>query len=112
MIVFWQSTSKKESVIVKKGFKLFLIVALYSLIFASVVFHFTVDKIVPNVSYKNMIDFDIAFNENDTIAIIRMPTVDETASVYRIYIEKSENLNSYRSEVPYDYVPYFVVAFG
>ena len=112
MIVFWQSTSKKESVIVKKGFKLFLIVALYSLIFASVVFHFTVDKIIPNVSYKNMIDFDIAFNENDTISIIRMPTADETASVYRIYIEKSENLNSYRSEVPYDYVPYFVVAFG
>ena len=38
--------------------------------------------------------------------------VNETAKVSRYYVEKSEKLKKYQVEVPYDYVPFFVMSFG
>ena len=48
----------------KESFKLniiksFFLVIVYSLILASAVFYYTVDKVVPNVLYKNVIDFEL-----------------------------------------------------
>ena len=101
----------------KESFKLniiksFFLVIVYSLILASAVFYYTVDKVVPNVLYKNVIDFELSFDADDALVFLRLPVVNETAKVSRYYVEKSEKLKKYQVEVPYDYVPFFVMSFG
>ena len=92
--------------------KSFFLVVVYSMILASTVFYFTVDKIIPSVLYKNVIDFELSFDADDALVFLRVPIVDETVKVSRIYVEKSENLKKYQVEVPYDYVPFFAISFG
>ena len=79
----------------KESFKLniiksFFLVIVYSLILASAVFYYTVDKVVPNVLYKNVIDFELSFDADDALVFLRLPVVNETAKVSRYYVEKSE----------------------
>ena len=47
--------------------KSFFSVVVYSMILASTVFYFTVDKIIPRVLYKNVIDFELSFDADDAL---------------------------------------------
>lgn len=96
----------------KKFFKSFFVIAVYSLIFSSVTFYYTVGNVIPNVLYKNIIEFKLAFSDDDSLVLQRLPFEDDVANVSTIYVEKSDILRDYRTELPYDYVPFFVIFFG
>lgn len=100
--------------IVNMKVKYLFISFIYALIFSSFLFFFTVDKVVPRVAYKNVIEFDLAYlNYDDVVCFHALQRKDNaTAQVSRLFIEKSDTLKKYHQYLPYEYAPFFRMAFG
>lgn len=102
----------------KIDFKSIIIVAIVITLFSSVIYYFTIDRVIPKVVYKNYIEFDLAFKNFDDVVFYKTmfkgtDTSDkDMTSRLRLEVSKSDSLNNYRITVPYDNKPFFTMGFG
>ena len=96
----------------KRFSNLFAVFAI-SLFVASIVYYVSIDKLIPKVSYKNFIEFDLAYlNHDDVLAYHQLPYVSEYAQVTKLDISKSDELRTIHIEIPFQYEPFFKLSFG
>lgn len=95
-------------------YRFFLSYLLCLFVVTSFVYFFSVDKVLPKVIYKNFIEFEIAFhNYDDVLKFYRLPpNNDDTVKISSIYVKKSNKLKKIKTDVPYDFEPYFKIGFG
>lgn len=76
-------------------------------------YYFLVDKLIPHANYENKIEFDIAYlNQDEKLLIFFQNKVSTDLEYQSIDVPSSKVLNHISLNVPYIYMPRFILVFG
>ena len=90
-----------------------IVTLIYCLFFSTIVYYLSVDLIFPKISYNNVVEFDLAYlDQNERLLVFFKEKNARMHEVRTIEVPSSNQLNHYSLQVPYVYNPSFYLGFG
>ena len=85
-----------------------------SIFFSTSLFFCSVDLILPKIEYNNRVSFKLAYLNYDDFLIFAFSekSTDRTFSLEKYSVSKTDYLNYYNFDLPYQYKPYLFLLFG
>lgn len=92
----------------------FIIFFVTAFFLSSILYSITVDFVLPKIEYVNKIKFRMAFLNYDDLLVVALKErlTDKTHTLTKTSIRKSNFLNDYQLELPYQYAPSLYFIFG
>ena len=92
----------------------FIIFFVTAFFLSSILYSITVDFVLPKIEYVNKVKFRMAFLNYDDLLVVALKErlTDKTHTLTKTSIRKSNFLNDYQLELPYQYAPSLYFIFG